>query len=243
MPAGQPRTWVVEPGKPGAHGASRTRSGGGGRAPADFLFAACVGSPQPAPRLLRSAGRALMRGRPGRPTTRLPILPRIGSRLGLKCTFAPRLGRGAAGQRWPGRPGGGHTEVRRAAWAGCERWGKLAGSFREAGRKLAGSFREAGGKLAGSFREAGGKLAGTLRDGSGTVRGRFEDDSRTIRGRRGGESAERPRWRPRRGRGVLRWARAPGGDPGRRAGPRRPAGAWNPAVGTDLWLNLFWAFT
>ena len=174
MPAGQPRTWVVEPGKPGAHGASRTRSGGGGRAPADFLFAACVGSPQPAPRLLRSAGRALMRGRPGRPTTRLPILPRIGSRLGLKCTFAPRLGRGAAGQRWPGRPGGGHTEVRRAAWAGCERWGKLAGSFREAGRKLAGSFREAGGKLAGSFREAGRKLAGRFGDGSRTVRGRFE---------------------------------------------------------------------
>ena len=220
MPAGQPRTWVVEPGKPGAHGAGRTRSGGGvggGRAPADFLFAACVRSPQPAPRPLRSAGRARMRGRPGRPTARLPILPRIGSRLGLKRTFAPGSGRGAAGQRWPGRPGGAHGGPPRGV-----------GGVRGGG--------DAGRILPGSWRDPSGKLAGTLRDGSGTVRGRFE-------GFVGAKAPERPRRRPRRGRGVLRWASAPGGDPGRRAGPRRPAGAWNPAVGTDLWLNLFWAFT
>ena len=39
------------------------------------------------------------------------------------------------------------------------------------------------------------------------------------------------------------WASAPGGCPGRRAGPRRSAGAWNQAVCTDSWPNLSWAFT
>jgi hypothetical protein len=80
-----------------------------------------------------------------------------------------------------GGPGGGHTEVRRAARAGCARRGTLAGSYR---------------------------------DGSGTIRGRFEGvlAAEAPKDRAGdpGDGAEPP------------WASAPGGSPGRRAGPPRP---------------------
>ncbi len=88
------------------------------------------------------------------------------------------------------------------------------------------------GTLARSLRDPCGKLAGTLRDGS-----------RTIRGLRGGGSAVRPSRRPRRWRGTLRCASALGGCAGRRAGPRRRAGAWNESGCTHSWLNLSGAFT
>ena len=121
--------------------------------------------------------------------------------------------RGAASSRSQGlgRRASGRPDVRRPAWAGCDRSGILAGSFRDPSGKLAGSWPEAGGKLAGSWREAGRILAG-----------RFEDGSRTIRGRRGGGRAVRPGRRPRRWRGARRGASASGGggagswrDPGR----------------------------
>jgi hypothetical protein len=62
-------------------------------------------------------------------------------------------------------------------------------------------------------------------DPTGTVRGRFEDGSGTIRGRfEGVLAAEAPKDRagdPGDG-AEPPWASAPGGSPGRRAGPRRP---------------------
>ena len=66
-----------------------------------------------------------------------------------------------------------------------------------------------------------GRLAGSFGDGSGTLAGSFGNGSRTVRGRRGGGSGVRPGRRVGRGRRAWRWAVAPGGDPGRRAGPRR----------------------
>jgi hypothetical protein len=78
-----------------------------------------------------------------------------------------------------------------------------AGGPGDGAEPCAGRARPGGG-LARSFREAGRNL-----------RGRFENDSRTIRGRFGGGSAVRPRRRPRRWRGALRWASATGGNGGR----------------------------
>ena len=77
-------------------------------------------------------------------------------------------------------------------------------------------------------------LAGSFRDPSGKLAGSFRDDSRTIRGRLGGESAVRPRRRPRRGRPEAALAARPG---------RGPAGAWDQSVCTDSWRTLSWAFT
>ena len=53
-------------------------------------------------------------------------------------------GRSPRSQGW-GRRAAGRPAVRRPAWTGCDRWGILAGSFRDPSGKLAGTFREAGG--------------------------------------------------------------------------------------------------
>jgi hypothetical protein len=170
-----------------------------------IFFAAGARSPQPAPRPLRSARRARRMRRPSRRTTSAPIWPRIGSMPGWQRTFAPGLGRRAAGQRRRVMEG-------RAAWAWCERWGKVAGSFGDAGRILAGRFGDVGAAAAPSAQagapgegvEPGGGRArpegtpptaqtaasrwrlthaGSLQDPSGILPGSWPDPSGTIRGR------------------------------------------------------------
>jgi hypothetical protein len=92
--------------------------------------------------------------------------------LGLMRTFAPgiRPRSGWSEVAGLGSPGGGRTDVRRLARAWCERWG---------------SWPDPSGKLAGSFREAGRILPGSWPDPSGTVRERFEDGSRASGRRKG----------------------------------------------------------
>ena len=137
-----PLTFVVKPGKPGAQGASRTRSGCGvgGQAPADFLFAAGARPPPPALRPLRSAWRARRMRRPSRRTTSTPIWPRIGSPLGREAHvypgIRPRSG-GAADQRRLAL-GGGPAVTRTSAG----RRGRGASGGGEAGRILRGRFED-----------------------------------------------------------------------------------------------------
>ena len=87
-----------------------------------------------------------------------------------------------------GGPGGGHTEVRRAARAGCARRGTLAGSYRD----------------------GSGTIRGRFEDGSRTVRGRFEDGSRVSwRRKRRKTAPETPAMaRSRHGRARPEGARA-----------------------------------
>jgi hypothetical protein len=206
-----------------------------------IFFAAGARSPQPAPRPLRSARRARRMRRPSRRTTSAPIWPRIGSMPGWQRTFAPGLGRRAAGQRRRVMEG-------RAAWAWCERWGKVAGSFGDAGRILAGRFGDVGAAAAPSAQagapgegvEPGGGRArpegtpptaqtaasrwrlthaGSLQDPSGILPGSWPDPSGTVRGRFEGDSRASGR-RKRRQTTPATPARAPGGCPGRQAGPR-----------------------
>jgi hypothetical protein len=142
--------------------------------------------------------RAMMMRRPSRRTTRAPILPRIGSILGLKRTFAPGLGRGAAGPRWLVL--GGRVAAKRASVARLgrgstagERWpdasrtvrGRFEVGSRGAWRRKGRQARPAAPAMArslprgerarwGRWPDPSGKLAGSFGDGSRTIRGGFE---------------------------------------------------------------------